>query len=55
MCWLFEMGIYNISDSNYANMTYPEKTVKINVDNGVINTGFNGVGTVKDTSGKGGD
>ena len=49
-----KMG-YNISDSNYANMTYPEKTVKINVDNGVINTGFNGVGTVKDTSGKGGD
>ena len=49
-----KMG-YNISDSNYADMTYPEKTVKINVDNGVVNTGFSGVGTVKDTSGKGGD
>ena len=44
-----KMG-YNISDSNYADMTYPEKTVKINVDNGVVNTGFNGNGITKDTS-----
>lgn len=42
---------YRASTSPYADMTYPEKTVKINVDNGVINTGFNGVGQIKDTSG----
>ena len=42
---------YSDSTSPFAVMTYPEKTVKINVDNGVINTGFNGVGQIKDTSG----
>jgi hypothetical protein len=48
-----KMG-YDISDSNYADMTYPEKTASINVDLGIAG-GFNGVGTVKDTSEKGGD
>ena len=40
---------YPQSDSPYASLTYPEKTVKINVDNGLAG-GFNGVGNVKDTS-----
>lgn len=40
---------YNLSDSPYANMTYPEKTCRINVDNGVVG-GFNGNGNIKDTS-----
>ena len=42
---------YAQSNSPYASMTYPEKTVKINVDNGLAgNFGFNGIGNVKDTS-----
>ena len=42
---------YPQSDSPYASMTYPEKTVKINVDNGLAgNFGFNGIGQTKDTS-----
>ena len=40
---------YDESDSKYANVTYPEKTVLINVDNGIVG-GFNGVGNIKDTS-----
>lgn len=46
---------YNQSDSPYANMTYPEKTVRINVDNGIVGGGFNGVGNIKDTSKEGGE
>lgn len=45
---------YNQSDSPYANMTYPEKTAKINVDLGIAG-GFNGNGNIKDTSGGGED
>lgn len=45
-----EMG-YNLSDSPYANMTYPEKTANINVDLGIAG-GFSGVGGLKDTSKK---
>ena len=45
-----EMG-YNLSDSPYANMTYPEKTANINVDLGIAG-GFNGNGNMKDTSKK---
>ena len=45
---------YEESSSQYANMTYPEKTANINVDLGIAG-GFNGVGTVKDTSTEGGD
>ncbi len=40
---------YEHSDSKYADVTSPEKTTLINVDNGVAG-GFNGVGDVKDTS-----
>ncbi|SFB09958.1 phage portal protein [Selenomonas ruminantium] len=45
---------YEESTSVYADMTYPEKTTKINVDYGVSG-GFNGVGNIKDTSEEGGD
>lgn len=40
---------YEQSESEYANMTYPEKTAKINVDLG-LSGGFNGNGVTKDTS-----
>ena len=45
-----EMG-YNLSDSPYANMTYPEKTANINVDLGIAG-GFKGNVNMKDTSKK---
>lgn len=48
-----EMG-YELSTSEYANMTYPEKTANINVDLGIAG-GFNGNGGIKDTSTEGGD
>ena len=45
---------YEESSSQYANMTYPEKTANINVDLGIAG-GFNGNGNIKDTSTEGGD
>lgn len=45
-----EMG-YEPSNSKYADVTYPEKTIMLNVDNGIGNGGgFNGIGNLKDTS-----
>jgi len=40
---------YEESTSDYANMTYPEKTANINVDLGIAG-GFNGNGGIKDTT-----
>ena len=40
---------YDASTSQYANMTYPEKTATINVDLGIAG-GFNSNGITKDTS-----
>ena len=40
---------YEESTSDYANMTYPEKTANINVDLGIAG-GFNGNGNIKDTT-----
>lgn len=40
---------YEFSESKYADVTYPEKTVMINVDNGIVG-GFRGVGGLLDTS-----
>lgn len=44
-----EMMGYEQSKSQYADVTYPEKTARINVDLGVVG-GFNGNGNIKDTT-----
>lgn len=43
------MGYEPNPDPTYANMTYPEKTARINVDLGIAG-GFNGNGDIKDTA-----
>lgn len=40
---------YELSESTYADMTYPEKTATINCDLGIAG-GFNGNGNIKDTT-----
>ncbi len=45
---------YDCSTSEYADMTYPEKTATINVNLG-LSGGFNGNGITKDTSTEGGE
>lgn len=43
-----DMG-YELSSSKYADVTFPEKTIMLNKEYGLLG-GFNGIGNVKDTS-----